>query len=151
MPLTTATAFAAAAVGSAAARQQHARYRPRFFHRRTQHHIVPVDSTLHEASVMRTLAQGLRRRDADYLVAALKSLTVALQVHHDVEVVPADALLDALVPMVRRHCRLDAVRARLKEMVESGAVSPGSEQDYACCLVDSAAVFVGRGVVEDPN
>lgn len=102
---------------------------------------------------MRTLAQGLRRRDADYLVAALQSLTVALQVHHGVEAVPADALLDALVPMVRRHCRIDTVRARLTEMVASGAVSSGSEQDYACCLVDSAAVFVGRGVVEveDPK
>ena len=144
MPFTTATAFAAAAVGSAAAHRQHARYRPRFFHRRTQHHIVPVDSTLHETSVMRTLAQGLRRRDADYLVAALQSLTVALEVHHGVEVVPADALLDALVPMVRRHCQLDAVRARLTEMVASGAVSPGSEQDYACCMVESAAMFIEK-------
>ena len=65
MPLTTATAFAAAAVGSAAARRQHARHRSRFFHPRTQHHIVPVDSTLHETSVMRTFAQGLRRHIRD--------------------------------------------------------------------------------------
>ena len=95
---------------------------------------------------MRMLAQGLRRRDADYIVAALQNLTVALQVHHSIEVVPVDALLDALVPMVRCHCRLDAVCARLTDMVEHGTVSPGSEQDYACCLVESAAVFVGRGV-----
>lgn len=116
--------------------------RPSYFHARKRQHVVPLDSTLHEGSVLRTIAKGLHARDPDFLVVALQSLSKALEVHHGHTHVPADVLLDALVPMIGRHCRLDRVRTAAE--AASVGVSPGSEQAYACCVVDSAAAYAGR-------
>ena len=109
MPLTTTTIVATTTVGSALA-TKHAHSKARsVFQNHAVDQIVPINSTLHETSVMRSFAKGLHRYDADYLVASLQMLSTALQTHHGFTHVPADVLLDAFIPMIRRHCRLVAL------------------------------------------
>ena len=104
---------------------------PPFVQLRTHHHITPVDSTLHERSVMRMFLKGLHVLDPDYLVGALKNLTMAFKVHHQVNALASDLLLDTLVSMMQKHCRLHDVYTRLHTMNVDW--SSGCEQTWACC------------------
>ena len=142
MPLTTTTIVATTTVGSALA-TKHAHSKARsVFQNHAVDQIVPINSTLHETSVMRSFAKGLHRYDADYLVASLQMLSTALQTHHGFTHVPADVLLDAFIPMIRRHCRLSHLRTRIEAIANSGLFTDGSEQAYACCIVGSAVHFL---------
>ena len=143
MPLTTTTIVATTTVGSAIAKTHHAHSKARsVFQNHAVDQIVPINSNLHEPSVMRSLAKGLHRYDADYLVASLQILSTALQTHHSLTHVPADVLLDAFIPMIRRHCRLSYLRKRMEAIANSGLFTDGSEQAYACCVVSSAVHFL---------
>lgn len=140
---TTTTIVATTTVGSAIATTHHTRSKKRrFFHKHTSDRIVPINSNLHETSVIRSLAKGLHQYDADYLVASLQILSTALQTHHELQFVPADVLLDAFIPMIRRHCRLPYLRKRVEAIANSGLFTDGSEQAYACCIVSSAVHFL---------
>ena len=89
---------------------------------------------------MQTLLRGVRRGDVDYLTVALQSLCYALHMHID-RAPDADTLLDALRPMLERHCDRSLLRERIHGMWSSGldarAFVAGSEHDYACCMLYS--------------
>lgn len=143
MPLTTTTIVATTTVGSAIAKTHHVHSKARsVFKNHAVDQIVPINSNLHETYVMRSLAKGLHRYDADYIVASLQMLSTALQTHHGCTHVPADVLLDAFIPMIRRHCRLSYLRKRVEAIANSGLFTDGSEQAYACCIVSSAVHFL---------
>ena len=103
--------------------------------------IVPIDSTLHERSVMQTLLRGVRCGDVDYLIVALQSLCHALHEHTN-RAPDADTLLDAMRNMLERHCDRSLLRWRIHGMWASGldarAFTSGSEHDYACCMLYSS-------------
>ena len=134
MPLTTtatATSLGIAVVGSTLPHPS------RFFKLRKQYEIVPIDSSLYETSVVRSLARGLRCNDPDYFVAMLRILVTA-SAGPNRELASTESLLDLLVSIVQKHCHLRNVYKRINHM----KVCHGSEQDYACCFISSALMFL---------
>ena len=114
-----------------------------FFRVRKPYKIVPIDSSLCEAPLIRTLARGLKNNDPDYLVACLRILVTA-STHHTSKVPSTELLLDNLVSLLRRHCHFKRVYKRIHSM----KVHAGSEQDYAYCLFASTLTFL---INEDNN
>ena len=136
-PLVARTAIfataATAVVAAGAAGITMSSNRLQIFVRRKNYAIVPLNSNLHEASVIRILCRACERSDAEYLVAMLQCVVTALREGHGVNKASSDDMLEVLVSIFSSHVVNKSLALSIASIHKS--TRAGGEEDFACCTI----------------
>lgn len=109
------------------------------FKKYTPREIVPLDSTIHEAYILRCLKKSVQTRDACYITSAFHSLCIAIErlTHREAT---TDSLLDKLIPILQSKCHLQRLCKALNRTKTNLDGDANGATGFSMCLFQSAII-----------
>ena len=105
----------------------------------TPRQIVPIDSTINEAYVIRCIYRTVTTRDASFLTSALQSLSVAMKHHQHLET-NTDTLLDTLIPIIHTKCNPSKLHLALRYVQTNLDGDTNGATGFSMCIFRSATM-----------
>lgn len=103
--------------------------------------IVPVDSTINEAYVLRCIYRAVTTKDASFLTSALQSLSMAMTHHrHPDTETNADTLLDTLIPIIHTKCNPPKLQSALRYVKTNLDGDEVGASGFSMCIFQSATM-----------
>lgn len=106
----------------------------------SSHVIVPLDSTIHEAYIIRCLCKGIQTNDACYITAAFHSLCIAIE-QLTQQKATSDILLDKLIPIIQHKCHPKHLQRALHSVSVNLDGDGNGATGYSMCLFQSAIYY----------
>ena len=101
--------------------------------------IVPLDSTIHEAYILKCLKKAVQTKDACYITAAFHSLCIAIEQQNH-QKATSDMLLDKLIPIIQHKCYGKRLCSALNSVEVNLDGDANGATGYGMCLFHSAAL-----------
>ena len=101
--------------------------------------IIPLDSTIHEAYILRCLKKSVQSKDACYITSAFHSLCIAIE-QSTQQKACSDMLLDKLIPIIQYKCHAKCLHETLEKVNVNLDGDANGATGYSMCLFQSAAL-----------